>query len=270
MNVGATITLNDGTSRDLEFGDVLKFHFEPLMDSPFSNSYFGRSIVEQKPDEIIFHIGKGEFDLFRAEVDYIKNGEKFDSFSFIEPRFFDYVCSKKSFSFLKNSPKAYEKEIDFPICFGDIFIVNFNDFEKANFLKKEYLDILKEKQPTHIAIHFFNVKEAMPNYINSLEAKFYAFNEHGFQHLETEEELNENIDYYEKKGIKYMPDEHIIDFSFNGIKNHELRFFKKQGFLEYKATNILGATLSFEALKNELELKNSHNNLLKSAKKMKL
>lgn len=249
MKIGKTTILKNGNVHEIEYGDIFSFDFESLKGSSFEGSNLGRSIYKENPDEVILTIGKGELGYFEGKVEYIKNNEVSDSFSFYEPIFMNYITGKKALSFLRNEDKKYEVKIN--INFGDLYLMSFEKFKKIKYLKSEKLEELKLNNPKNILIHFFNMKEINEEmYPNCLTAKVYAFKEDGFVNFDTPEDIEEDKQYCIEENKIYNPDMHIVDYTFSGLSYNIVKYMKEQSMLN----NKVGAghnceNLNFESIK---------------------
>lgn len=261
MNVGKSIKLENGNEHDLAFGDVLEFNFKPLMDSPFSNSNFGQHLREVDPDKLIFFITKNNFGLFGASIDYIKDEKVIDTFEFEDPTFFNYLCHKNMFSFLRTEEREWTKKSDIKVEFGDVFLSSFAEVEKNKYIKADYLEILKEKNPEHVVVHFFNMKDIAPHHVNSLAAKVYAFTKKEFVNFDTEEDYKREMEYYkiEKPNEIYQPDKFIVEYTFSGVSSSHVNMFSEKGMLNNKVANINKPELDFYNVKSLIRPKNKKN-----------
>lgn len=63
MNIEKLVTLKDGKSHEIKYGDVFDFDHKSLQGTMFDNSYFGQSLLEKNPDQVKVYFSQGEMGL---------------------------------------------------------------------------------------------------------------------------------------------------------------------------------------------------------------
>ena len=231
MNIEKLIILKNGQEHEIKYGDVFDFDYKSLQGTMFDNSYFGKSLLEQAPDQVKVSFSQGEMGYFSGVVDYLKDNEVFDSFPFYEPNFLNYISGKRAFSFIEN--KGYESVVDPKnVEMNGVYKVSFDKFKSVNYLKKEKLKILEEKSVDYIIFHFFNMKAINPEmYANILTLIVYAVKNNEFINFDTPEEIEKEKEYAIRRNIKYDPEMAIVDYSFDSLSNNVVKFLRESNFL---------------------------------------
>ena len=120
----------DIKGQDIELGDILKFEFKDLLDSPFSNGNFGSLLAKQSIDECYIHIHNakdvypdgGWYNCLYYFIYLVKNGRLFinkmeDNAEYVlkdsdrpfftsdsNPDFLRYLINKERLVVFKNNP----------------------------------------------------------------------------------------------------------------------------------------------------------------------
>lgn len=84
---------------EIFIGDVFHFDFKKIMDTPFSNSNFGRDLAEKEVDDVYIHVAfdpERKLNVPSYNIYYVKNDEILSNTFENSAPFFSYVMGKES------------------------------------------------------------------------------------------------------------------------------------------------------------------------------
>jgi len=213
-------------NEEILVGDIFHFDFAKIMDTPFCNSNFGKSLKDKDADEVYIQViinPKNQINIPSYKLYYLKNKEIIFSTVQSEPMFFSYVMSKEKegvlfkvgnslnieLSFEQLSSHQYEvKNADVSITDNHLNIktkngelINYGDLLKIDYAKlkeiqnsdnkifnSDFFNSLESERTDELYFHIVNMDKTHAHCFSYPEVYVYALSNGELRNGETDEQ----------------------------------------------------------------------------------
>lgn len=223
-------------NEEIIIGDIFHFDFAKIMDTPFCNSNFGKSLKEKDADEAYIQMvinPKNQVNVPSYKLYYLKNKEIIFSTVQSEPVFFSYVMSKDDvihkvgnslnidlnveqleskhyentnihFSITDNHLNIKTKNGDF-INYGDLVKVDYAKLKEIQnsenkILNTEFFNSFENEKIDDLYFHIVNIDRTHNHCFSYPEVYIYALSNGNLKNGETNEQNVKSQKRFEETG----------------------------------------------------------------------
>lgn len=271
-------------SEDIIIGDIFHLDFLKIMDTPFCNSNFGKSLQDKGADEAYIHVvlnPKNQVNVPSYKLYYLKNKEIIFSTVQSEPIFFSYIMSKEKegvvdkvgnslnidLSVEQLESKYYEstnvdvsitdKHLNIKTKNGDF--INYGDLVKIDYEKlkeiqnsdnkifnSEFFNSVENEKTDELYFHIVNMDRTHEHCFSYPEVYIYALSNGNLKNGETDEQNAKSQRRFEETGDERRKPKTYITTFIGGL--YILEQFSTQDVFQ----KIVKNTEKFELEKSDI------------------
>lgn len=223
---------------EIFIGDVFHFDFKRIMDTPFSNSNFGRDLAEKEVDDVYIHVAfdpERKLNVPSYNIYYVKNDEILSNTFENSAPFFSYVMGKESEGVINRlfnttntdldiqtlrashtytpPSNAHESITDKPlniktnvgedIVYGDVVKLDYAKIKESMsgenpLLNKSFMDKLESFNVDALYFHIADMNKTTNHSFSHPRIYIYAVADSQLTNGKTEEENKSTLEYFKE------------------------------------------------------------------------
>ncbi len=273
---------------EIFIGDVFHFDFKKIMDTPFSNSNFGRDLAEKEVDDVYIHVAfdpERKLNVPSYNIYYVKNDEILSNTFENSAPFFSYVMGKESEGVIKRlfnttninldiqalrashtytpPENSHESITDKPlniktntgedIVYSDIVKLGYAKIKEsmgseAPLLNKAFMDKLESFNVDSLYFHITDMNKTTNHSFSHPRIYIYAVADSQLTNGKTEEENQSKLEYFKASN----QDDRKLDTYFERVDGgvYLLEKFYKYNLFEKVANHTHSVELNISDMNN--------------------